>query len=422
MDRTITLANNRFSGKNLLLLAVAIVIIGIFYQVYASDAGSHQQIVDKKTVIISGVKQGAFADTLNVRGVITPKKTIYLDAIAGGRVEEKMIERGVYVEKGDVLLRLSNAELQLNVISREAEISEQLNFLRNTQMNAEKDSLDLEREIIETDNELLTIARKLKKYKTLSKQHHIASDELVELEQNFNYFKLRRDLNSKRQNQQQKIRSLQISQLEESAVRLKENLEFAHNSLKNLLVTAPVSGYLSELDVELGESKQLGSRLGQIDIPGDFKVLASVDEFYLNLLNIGMSVRVELNGLDEPVQISKIDSRVNRGQFTVEIDLPPKLAKLSQPIKRGQSVEMVITLGKSFNDALLLTKGAFFMSTGGNWAFVLNKDGDSAQKRAIKVGMKNRNYYQILSGLNKGDRVITSSYSMFDKADTIVLN
>ncbi|NQZ08575.1 MAG: HlyD family efflux transporter periplasmic adaptor subunit [Algicola sp.] len=420
MDKTITPSKNK-SRRNVIAIAIGVTLfLGLFYRVYSG--GKNEQNIDRSSITISSVKRGLFADTLNARGIIMPKKTVYLDSIAGGRVEEKMVERGVYVKKGDVLLRLSNAELQLNVISKEAQISEQLNFLRNTQMNAEKDSLNLEREIIETENRVLTVQRKLKKFEKLFEDKHIAEDELVEVKQNLNYFKLRSALNAKRKKQQEKIRSVQIKQLEESAIRLEENLEFARNTLKSLTVTAPVSGYLSELDVELGESKPLGSRLGQIDIPGEFKILASIDEYYLNLLNVGMSVNVDLNGITSKVQISKIDSRVNGGQFVVEVDLPAENANNAQQIKRGQSVELVLTLGKSVDNSLLLTKGAFFMSTGGNWAFVLNENGETAHKRQIKVGMKNRKYYQILTGLDKGDRVITSSYTMFDKADTIILN
>lgn len=419
MDRVIT-PKNKSKNRYIAIAFALIVLLGLFYRM--SSGSSNEQYIDRNSVTISSVKVGLFADTLNVRGVVMPKQTFYLDAIASGRVEEKMVEPGVFVEKGDPLLRFSNAELQLNVISREAQISEQLNFLRNTQMNADQDSLNLEREIIETNNQILTMKRTLKKYESLFAEKNIPEDDLIEARQHLSYLEQRAALNQKRKVQQEKIRSVQIKQLEESAIRLEENLEFTRNSLENLLVTAPVSGYLSELNVELGESKPMGSRLGQIDIPGQYKILASVDEYYLNLLNVGMSVKVELEGVNTQVQISKIDSRVNSGQFEIEIDLPPDLSSNSTKLKRGQSVELVLTLGESVDDSLLLTRGAFFMSTGGNWVFVLDKDNSKAHRRQIKLGMKNRQYYQVLTGLEEGDRIITSNYSLFDKAQTVILN
>ena len=279
MDKQLTPSKKPW--HKLLLACSAILIITLIFN-FSISRHSRGQNIDKNSITIKTVRQEIFADTLNARGIITPKKTIYLDTIAGGRVEEKLVEQGSYVEKGQALLRLSNTNLQLDVITREAQISEQLNFLRNTQMNAETNRLNLRRDIIENDNQIVHLKRKIKKYEVLKKKNYIASDDLIALKQDLNYFQQRKELNLQRQQQQEKIRSLQITQLEDSAKMLQENLIFARNNLKNLVVTAPQAGYLSELNVELGESKAIGTRLGQIDIPGQFKVLASVDEYYLN--------------------------------------------------------------------------------------------------------------------------------------------
>jgi len=403
--------------KHFLLIAGVFLVFTFAYSHLANS--SNGQKVNKKLLTISTIKRGDFANTLNARGIVTPQQTIYLDAIAGGRVEEKLVERGNYVVKGQALLRLSNTNLQLDVITREAQISEQLNFLRNTQMNAETNSLNLRRDIIENNNKINHLKRKLKKFSVLKEKNYIAADELIALEQDLVYFQQRKELNIQRQQQQQKIRSLQIKQLEDSAKMLQENLLFARDNLKNLIVTAPQAGYLSELNVELGESKITGARLGQIDIPGKFKVLVSLDEYYLNLISLGMKVNVTFDNTSYSVVISKIDSRVNNGQFTVEVNLPNALSENLQ-IKRGQSLALIIWLSDSNKSTLLLPRSAFINSTGGHWAFVLNSDESKAHRQAIKLGKKNQQYFQVVSGIELGDKIISSSYDLFDQADTII--
>lgn len=422
LDKQITQSKSKLWRFKIVQCTVAIIIITIIYQAYVNSSNGQIQNVSKNTTTISDVQQGDFSDTLNARGIIVPKQTIYLDAMAGGRVEKKLVERGSYVEQGQALLQLSNTALQLDVISREAQISEQLNFLRNTQMNAETNRLNLRRDIIDNDNQIAHLKRKIKKFDILMNKNYVSAEELSALKQDLTYFNQRKTLNLQRQQQQEKIRTLQIKQLEDSAKMLQENLIFARRNLENLVVTAPVSGYLSEFNVELGESKPVGSRLGQIDIPEEFKIQASLDEYYLPLTSNGMTVNVEFNGITSPAQISKIDSRVNEGQFSVDVEFSTESDELSKQLKRGQSVELEILLSKVNEPSLLLPRGAFVTATGGYWVFVLDSEENRAQRRPITLGQKNKQYFQVISGLNAGDKVITSSYSLFDKADTVILN
>ena len=196
---------------------------------------------------------------------------------------------------------------------------------------------------------------------------------------------------------------------------LQGNLIFARNNLDNLLIRAPVSGYLSELNIELGESKDRGSRLGQIDVDDGFKLVVNVDEYYLNQIALKMRGAINIQGENIALTVTKIDSRVRQSQFQIELDLPKKLAQL----KRGQSLELQLTLSQGDNNALLLKRGAFSRQTGGHWVFVLSDDGSTASRRLIKLGKQNQDYYQVLSGLNAGDKVVTSNYSAFSTADTI---
>jgi HlyD family secretion protein len=397
---------------SLVLLTVGIIVTTSFV---VKTSNGKSQYVAANTLTSSEVVSGYFEDKLTLRGIVNPQTTVYLDAIAGGRVEEKLAEQGEYVKKGQPLLRLSNVSLQLDVMSREAQVTEQLNFLRNTQMTMTTNRLNLRRDLLEIDLKIGHLNRKIKQTKPLVNQGVLAKDKLESLALNLQYFTQRKALTTQRQEEENKIRQVQVKQLQESAQMLRENLIFARNNLDNLLLKAPVSGYLSELNVELGESKSRGARLGQVDIPKRFKLIANLDEYYLSQITLGMDAKIKFNGKDVSLTIGKIDSRVRQSQFRIELSLPHELDN----IKTGQSLELDLMLSQGVDNSLLLKRGSFFNSTGGNWAFVLNEDNTSAERRLIRLGKKNNNYYQVLDGLSVGEKVITSNYSAFDKADNI---
>ncbi|WP_462153520.1 efflux RND transporter periplasmic adaptor subunit [Pseudoalteromonas piscicida] len=367
------------------------------------------------SLTVSTVSKGAFVDALSLRGQVVPKTTIYLDTIAGGQVEERLVEQGEFVEAGQPLVRLSNTSLQLDVMSREAQVTEQLNFLRNTQMTMETSRLNLRRDLLEIDLQISHLERRYKQSKPLVEKGVLATDRLSEIEDDLQYYKARKELTLERQAQENSIRKVQVEQLEDSAEMLQKNLQFARQNLENLLIKAPVSGYLSELDVEIGESKNKGARLGQIDIPNEYKLVVRLDEFYLNQVQPDMAVNVMLDSGLVSAKVSKIDSRVTQSQFQVEVALPNG----QSDIKRGQSIDVELMLGGNKENALLLKRGAFFTSSGGNWVYVLASDGKTAERRDIRLGKKNQDYYEVLDGLSQGEQVITSSYSNFDKAQQL---
>ena len=415
MDKKI---ERSFTQKYLKKFTFAALTLGVAAAAYgftqSSDTGRSQNI-ERSGLTVSTVKQGAFKDALSLRGQVVPKTSIYLDTIAGGQVEERLVEQGEYVEKGQPLVRLSNTNLQLDVMSREAQVTEQLNFLRNTQMNMETSRLNLRRDLLEIELKITHLTRRLKQTKPLVKSGVLAQDQLAELEEDLNYYQARKELTLERQQQENSIREVQVAQLSGSAKMLEKNLQFARRNLDNLLIKAPVSGYLSELDVEIGESKNSGARLGQIDIPNEYKLVVRMDEFYLNQVQRDMAVMIELESGTVNAKVSKIDSRVQQSQFQVEVDLPSN----TKSIKRGQSIDIELMLGDDNNNALLLKRGAFFTNSGGNWVYVIEQGGDKAVRRDIRLGKKNQHYFEVLEGLNAGDKVITSSYSNFDKAQQL---
>ncbi len=414
MDKKIERSGLQKHLKTAVAAGVLLSIAAATFAFTDSSSGRSQNL-SLSSVTINAVEQGAFVDALSLRGQVVPKTTIYLDTIAGGQVEERLVEQGTYVTKGQPLVRLSNTSLQLDVMSREAQVTEQLNFLRNTQMNMETSRLNLRRDLLEIDLQITHLERRYKQSKPLVDRGVLAQDRLSEISEDLAYYKARKELTLERQKQENSIRKVQVEQLEDSAEMLQKNLQFARANLDNLLIKAPVSGYLSELDVEMGESKSRGARLGQIDIPNEYKLVVRLDEFYLNQVQKGMDVNVHLGGGNVMAKVSKIDSRVTQSQFQVEVALPSG----QQDIKRGQSIDVELMLGGNKDNALLLKRGAFFTSSGGNWVYVLSSDGTTAERRTIRLGKKNQNYYEVLDGLNVGERVITSGYSNFDKAQTL---
>jgi HlyD family secretion protein len=415
MDKKIERSFTQKYLKKFTFAALALGVAAAAYGFTQTGNTGRSQNIERSSLTVSTVKQGAFKDALSLRGQVVPKTSIYLDTIAGGQVEERLVEQGEYVEKGQPLVRLSNTNLQLDVMSREAQVTEQLNFLRNTQMTMETSRLNLRRDLLEIELKITHLTRRLQQTKPLVKSGVLAQEQLAELEEDLNYYHARKELTLERQKQENSIREVQVAQLSDSAKMLEKNLQFARRNLDNLLIKAPVSGYLSELDVEIGESKNSGARLGQIDIPNEYKLVVRLDEFYLNQVQRDMTVMIELESGTVNAKVSKIDSRVQQSQFQIEVDLPSN----TKSIKRGQSIDIELMLGGDKNNALLLKRGAFFTNSGGNWVYVIEQGGDKAVRRDIRLGKKNQNYFEVLEGLNAGEQVITSSYSNFDKAQQL---
>jgi len=415
MDKQIQQPKYNKFAKISVILIIASILVVFAWVISAESVEGKVQHVSVNTLTSAKVFSGDFADNLRLIGSVSPQSTIYLDAIAGGRIEEKLVEQGQYVVEGQPLVRLSNVSLQLDVMSREAQVTEQLNFLRNTQMAMTTNRLNLRRDLLEIELKISHLNRKIKQFEPLVKQGVLAKDKLESLEVDLLYYQQRQALTSQRKQQEEEIRQVQVEQLEESAKMLQKNLLFARGNLDNLLIKAPVSGYLSEMNVELGESKNRGARLGQIDIPKQFKLMVNVDEYYLNQITLAMNAHLLINGESHDIKVTKIDSRVKQAQFRIELNLPTNI----EHIKRGQSLELDLMLSKGMKNSLLMKRGAFVNNTGGNWIFVLNDDGSTAQRRMIKLGKKNQNYFQILEGLTAGERVITSNYSAFNQADII---
>ncbi|WP_339144254.1 efflux RND transporter periplasmic adaptor subunit [Pseudoalteromonas galatheae] len=413
MDRKIT-PNKRFQ---LWWLALPIIAVAYFaFDSAASSSGERVNLAMDK-VKISTVTKGEFHDLIPLRGSIKPSKSVYLDAIEGGRVEARFVEEGAMVKKGDKLLTLSNTSLQLDVISREAQISEQLNNLHNTRLAIEQNRLNLKRNLLELDFQVTQSERKLAQFKRLGSGNLVSKDELQAAEDETEYLKNRRKLIIEQQQQDEKIRTAQIAQLEDSVEQLNKNLSFARKNLENLIIKAPMDGQLTALDAELGASKARGSRLGQVDIVSEYKVSAQIDEFYLGRVYAGQTARLTLQGRRYELTLAKVYAEVSNGRFEVDLTFN---AALPSDMRRGQSLQLELLLADA-KAATLIPNGGFYQDTAGKWVFVLEQGSQVAVKKSVTFGERNNKYIEVLDGLAVGDRVITSSYSSFKDMHSVSL-
>jgi HlyD family secretion protein len=401
------------------LLAAAIMValaVAALYE-FASTSGVRTFAVAPDRVTISTVTSGTFLDFIPIRGNVTPLKTVYLDAVEGGRVEQVFADEGAYLQQGEPILELSNTALQLDVISREAQVAEQLNNLRNTRLAMEQNRLALKDTLVEIDYQLIRLGRLTQRRKELADRGLISRQDYEDAADELTYYRNRRDVTIESQEQDERMRLAQIASLEAGIEQLQRNLSIAKENLDSLVIKAPISGQLTSLDVDIGEAKMPAERLGQIDDVDDYKITAQVDEFYVTRLNKGQTAELTLEGRSYELGVAKVYPQVRDGQFEVDLKFmgaPPT------NIRRGQTLQIRLALGDS-TEALLLPRGGFFDDTGGNWAFVLNGTGDAAERRAIRLGRRNPEHFEVLEGLSAGDKAITSEYAAFASMDRIEL-
>lgn len=414
MDKRIK--RKRISQKILVMVAVLTVIAGIGLWQLTQSQASYQSTLTLSQISVATVEPRTLRESISLRASAAPQHTVFLDLIDGGRVEERFVEQGVYVEKGDPLVQLSNTSLQLDLISREAQVTEQMNFLRNTQMTIETNRLNLQRDILDLEYQMKTLRRHIEQNEMLRASAMVSEEDLTNLYENLSYKESLLRLTRQRQEKEESIRELQLFQLQDSVEMLTRNLEFARQNVENLLVRAPISGYLSEFNVENGESRAAGSRLGQIDLPERYKLVASIDEFYLNRVQLGMTGNAQINGSSLELKIDRIDSRVTNNQFQIEFYLPDDVR-----MTRGQSLNLRLNLGNEEHVSLAIPRGAFLQDSGGHYLYVLNMDSLKAVRTPVRLGRQTPQWIEVLEGVPEGEKVITSSYRNFQQADSIQL-
>ena len=373
--------------------------------------------VNSERIAVSEVSVGTFEDFIPLRGRLVPRSTVYLDAVEGGRVEEVLVEDGAVVDAGDPIVRLSNTNLQLEVLGREAAVTEQLNFMRTLELQLEQNRLAHKRNLVEIDYQITRLTRSIGRQRDLAAKELVSQSTLDELQDELTYYQNRRAVTVESQTTDARLQEEQLRQLRSASTQLETSLALARRNLDDLNVRAPVAGKLSGFDVEIGESIERGGRLGQIDDPDGYKLNARIDEFYLGRVDIGQTASVTHNGRELQLQVAKIYPQVNEGQFEVDMTFDEQPAGL----RRGQTLQLRLTLGDN-SDAILIPNGSFYQETGGNWVFVVAPDGSEAIKRTVRLGRRNTDYIEVLDGLEPGEKVITSPYTSFAGMDRLVLD
>jgi HlyD family secretion protein len=373
--------------------------------------------VNSERIAVSDVTVGTFEDFIPLRGRLVPRNTVYLDAVEGGRVEEVLVEDGAIVRAGDPIVRLSNTNLQLEVLGREAAVTEQLNFMRTLELQLEQNRLAHKRNLVEIDYQITRLNRSIERQRDLAAKELVSRSTLDELQDELTYYERRRAVTLESQATDARLQEEQLRQLRSASTQLETSLALARRNLDDLNVRAPVAGKLSGFDVEVGESIVRGGRLGQIDDPDAYKLNARIDEFYLARVDIGQTATATNNGREVDLEVIKIYPQVKEGQFEVDM----AFAEEPEGLRRGQTLQMRLTLGDN-SDAVLIPNGSFYQETGGNWVFVVAPDGSEAIRRTVRLGRRNTDYIEVLDGLEPGERVITSPYTSFTGMDRLVLD
>jgi len=396
--------------------ASGIFVLFVFYNLVFGDKSSKYN-VDSEKITISTVEKGPFQEFIPVTGNVIPIKTVYLDAIEGGRVEKKFLEAGSMVTEGDPILELGNTNLMMDIMYREAELYQQSNNLRNTRLAMEQNRLALKSQMLDLDYQILTLKRDYDRNKELLANNLISKLEYEKIRDEYTFNVKRRDLAIESYKQDSLFRKIQIQQLEASLDRMQDNLELVKTKLQNLTIKAPITGQLTSLNAEIGESKSSGERLGQVDVLDGFKVRAGIDEHYLPRINIGLEGQFDFAGETYKLITQKIYPEIRQGKFDIDLVFE---GEEPEGIRRGQTVHIRLALG-DLEEAILLARGGFYQKTGGQWVYLVDEGGSYAEKHSIRLGRQNPQMFEVLEGLEPGQRVVTSSYDSFGDNEKLIL-
>ena len=416
MDKIIE--KKKWPPKKIVLLSVSgVFVIFVLYSLILGDHSSKLN-VEKERLTVSTVSKDVFQEFIPVTGTVIPIKTVYLDAIEGGRVEKRYLEAGTFVEKGDSILTLVNTDLVMNIMYREAELFEQSNNLRNTRLAMEQHRLNLQAQLIELNYEIRQQKRNYDRSQELVERKLISLKDFEDTRDRYDYLVNKREITLETHKQDSLYRIAQVEQLEMSLHRMQDNLEIVRKNMENLTLKAPITGQLTSLNAEIGESKIRGERLGQIDVLDGFKIRVQVDEHYIARIQLGQTGEFNFAGDTYKLVIKKIYPEVIEGRFEVDMEFVD--GEEPEGIRRGQTTHIRLALG-DLSEALLLATGGFYSSTGGQWVYVVDENGKTARKRKIRIGRQNTQNYEILEGLNPGEKVITSSYDNYGDIDVLVM-
>jgi len=397
-------------------IALGVLLLFLGYQlVFANSVSSFRTEKDKLS--IAAISQGKFDDYITINGNVAPISTIYMDAYEGGRVSEKLIEEGATVKKGDIILKLENMNLYEQILASESNLALKQNDLRSTKLTFDSRQVEGRRSLATASTDLQRSKRNFEQNEALYQDELISKEVYLTSKENYELSQKQHDIIKMQTENDDQLRTTSLTGLDADLNRMQKTLGMVYQRLDHLNVRAPADGQLGFLDAEIGQNITQGQRIGQINVLTDYKIEASIDEHYIDRVQRDLIAVIERNGTDYPLRLRKVYPEVRNGKFKVDLVFT---ADKPETIRTGQSYNIKLQLGES-SEALLLPKGSFFQSTGGQWIFVVGSNEEEAIRRNIRIGKQNSRFYEVLEGLQAGEKVITSNYDSFGEAERIIL-
>jgi HlyD family secretion protein len=413
MDRRVATRPRRRRWLLVAASTLLVVACGVLYTRYALV---RSVTVREANLVIAPVRMEVFREYVPATATVAPRTTAYLDAVEGGQVAEVLVEEGAFVTRGQVLLKLKNTNLQLEMLGRQAQLMEQLDRLNQTILQFEQARINHQRDLIDTTAQIESLTQRQQRRQSLRASGTVSQEELAELAINIDKNRKMQEAAVQARELDEKFKNEQLAQLRSSIATTRENLEMASQSLQGLSVKAPIAGQVTSLDADLGAAKTPGQRLGQIDDSTAYKVEAGVDEFYLGRVKPGQPATAQSSGWTWKLEVAKVYPKVTDRQFKVDLHFTEAAAP--EGLRRGQSLQVRLEVGTP-SKGLVTANGPFYEATGGSWAFVLPPSGGVAQRRPVRFGRRNPEQIEVLGGLTAGERVISSGYDQLGKFDRI---
>ena len=397
------------------VVAGGLVLLSLLWLVLGNHASTVR--VEKDMITVSTVVKGQFYDYVRVSGQVVPIQVVQLSPEEGGIVREKVVEEGTRVKKGDVILRLSNSHLDLQILTAEAELAEKQNLLRNTQVAMQQDRLSNRTELVTLATDMQRRERAMKQRERLYASRLMSREEYLQSREDYELARQKYELVQQRLQQDSIYRSVQMDQMEDNLENMRRNVLLVRERRDRLEVRSLIDGELGLLNVELGQSIAAGFKVGQINDLSDFKVEAYIDEHYIDRVRTGLTATLERGDTTYTLRVRKVYPEVRDGKFRTDL-----VFQDGRPdnLRIGQTFYLNLELGKP-ETAIMVPRGTFFQSTGGNWIFVFDKQGHTAYRRTISIGRQNAQYYEVLSGLEPDEQVITSGYESFGDNEKVVV-
>lgn len=383
---------------------------------WASSVSTSRVRVEAAKLQVGTVEKGLFREFIPVTGTVQPIQTVFLDALEGGTVKQRFVEDGHMVKAGEPIIELNNPQLHMDAINREAQLLDQQNNLRNTRLAMDQQTTRLRDELLNLEKDLKRLERDQRIDERLAKDSLMAQNTFLSNSENLHYMREKRKLVAANVRSDSLFRLSQVGSITNNLMLIDQNLKFLRDNLQNLVIKAPIDGQLSGLNVELGQTKQRGERIAQIDVLNGFKVRARIPEHYVSRVSIGLHGTFTHAGKEHMIEIFKVYPEVSNGEFDVDLRF---VGTAPAEIRRGQTFQVRLQLSEDMQ-AVMLPRGPFFQDTGGQWVYVIDAEG-KASKRDVKLGRQNPDMYEVLEGLVPGDRVVTSRYAPFNDADELMI-